>query len=305
MNHDQNTLSRIILLVIGVFLIAPNSFAWSGAGHMLIAAEAFRSLPTNVQDRAVAVLMAHPNYEKWEKDFVGTSGLNFSVYIFMRSSTWPDEIRRKGNEYDHPQWHFIDYPLKPPSFPLEPGPAPNDDILFGIQQSENVLSDTNASNQLKAVYLSWLIHLIGDLHQPLHCSSLINADFPSGDKGGNGYYIRPGERAIKMHSFWDGLLGTSSAPNPQFNYAIENQAHFPRAVLPELIDHKTAKEWSLESRSLAIEKAYLRCQLKGGKNLDEAVTLPADYGKAAKSVAERQAALAGYRLADEISRCLK
>jgi hypothetical protein len=90
----------------------------------------------------------------------------------MRSSTWPDEIRRSGNQYDYPNWHFIDYPLRPPAFPLEPSPKPTDDVLFGVAQCERTLSDTNADPELRAVYLSYLIHLIGDMHQPLHCASL-------------------------------------------------------------------------------------------------------------------------------------
>ena len=49
---------------------------------------------------------------------------------------WPDEIRRRGNPYDHPKWHYVDYPLKPPKFPVEPGPDPTDDILYGIAQCE-------------------------------------------------------------------------------------------------------------------------------------------------------------------------
>ena len=56
---------------------------------------------------------------------------------------------------------------------------------------------------------------------------------------------------------------------------------------------------------MAIEKAYLRGELKGSTNSDTAPALPADYTKAAKVVAERQAALAGYRLADEIQKYLK
>lgn len=271
----------------------------------MIAAEAYRNLQPNKQQLATKLLMAHPNYSKWEKDFAMKSNLELPIYIFMRASTWPDEIRRKGNEYDHPNWHFIDYPLKPPQFPLESGPAPDDDILYGIGQCEKFLSDTNAPDQIRGVYLSWLIHLIGDLHQPLHCSSLFTSAYPLGDKGGNNFYVRPAERAIKLHSLWDGLLGTAEAPNQQLNYAILNDHNFPREALPELHSATRPKEWSLESRSVAVEKAYLHGQLEGGTNWDTAVPLPADYTKNAKAVAERQAALAGYRLADEINQWLK
>jgi hypothetical protein len=92
------------------------------------------------------ILKAHPDYEKWEKSFTSESAnLDLPTFIFMRASTWADEIRRRGNQYNHPKWHYVDYPLKPPKFPLEPGPDPTDDILYGIGQSEKTLADTKAS----------------------------------------------------------------------------------------------------------------------------------------------------------------
>ena len=89
------------------------------------------------------------------------------------------------------------------------------------------------------------------------------------------------------------------------NYGIEIDAKYPKAALPELATSTTPKDWSLESRELAIEKAYLRGALQGSTNAETAPELPTDYTKAAKAVAERQAALAGYRLADEIQNNLK
>jgi hypothetical protein len=45
---------------------------------------------------------------------------------------------------------------------------------LAIAQSEKALADNTISPELRAVYLAWLIHLVGDLHQPLHCASLVN-----------------------------------------------------------------------------------------------------------------------------------
>jgi hypothetical protein len=61
----------------------------------------------------------------------------------------------------------------------------------------------------------------------------------------------------------------------------------------------------LESREIAVEKAYLHGELKGGTSRETAQDLPEGYTKAAKAVAEKQAALAGYRLADETQKLLK
>ncbi|MEY2428597.1 MAG: hypothetical protein QOJ40_1482, partial [Verrucomicrobiota bacterium] len=212
--------------------------------------------------------------------------------------------RRKGSPYDHPHWHYINYPLKPPRFPFEPGASPTNDILYGISQAEKGISARHESDESRAVYLSWLIHLIGDLHQPLHCSTLRNEKFPEGDKGGNDFFIKPAEQGIRLHSFWDGLLGTRSHPQSEVNEAIRLVNEYPRKSLPEL-KRGTPKKWSLDSRSLAIEKAYLHGELKGSTHPDNAPPLPQGYTKESKAVAERQAALAGYRLADEVRKYLR
>ena len=298
-------IKTVACATIGLVFLQINAFAWSVAGHYVIAAEAFRQLPPELKAQAVEVLKAHPDYAKWAKAYHPNPNFDLAAYVFMRSSTWPDEIRRSGSPYDHPDWHFIDYPLRPPAFPLEPGPKPEDDVLFGIAQCEKTLSDTNASPELRAAYLSWLIHLVGDLHQPLHCASLFTDAYPKGDRGGNDFYVKPAQHGIRLHSLWDGLLGTSASPQTQWKYAITIDTQYPRTALPELSTNSTPGSWSLQSRQQAINWAYLRGELMGGPNADSAPPLPADYTKAAKAVAERQAALAGYRLADEIEKYLK
>ncbi len=133
-------------------MLSNSAWAWGGAGHMVIAAEAYRNLSPQQKAEVFDVLQSHPDFAKWEKAYQPNADFDLAAYVFLRSSTWPDEIRRKGNPYDHPNWHFIDYPLHPPSFPLEPSPKPTDDVLYGIAQSEKVLSDTNASPER----LNWM-----------------------------------------------------------------------------------------------------------------------------------------------------
>lgn len=272
---------------------------------MVIASEAYRELSPELKAQVYEVLKAHPDYAKWARDYHPNASFDLPAYVFIRSSSWPDEIRRSGSPYDHPNWHFIDYPLRPPNFPLEADPRPTDNVLYGIAQCETTLSDTNAGAELRAVYLSYLIHLIGDMHQPLHCASFFGNAYPRGDRGGNDFYVRPAQAGVRLHGIWDGLLGSAVNPRTQWNYAIKLDAKYPRASLPELTNDTTPKSWSLESRDLAIEYGYLRGQLQGSTDAETAPALPADYTKQAKAVAEKQGALAGYRLADEIQEYLK
>jgi hypothetical protein len=295
----------VVYWVIAFVVWQSNLFGWDGAGHMLVAAEAFRQLPPELKAQAIEVLKAHPDYEQWMQAYHPNPNVGPAEYAFMRSSTWPDEIRRSGSPYDHPDWHFIDYPLRPPSFPFEPDPQPTNNVLFGVAQCEATLSDTNADPVLRAVYLSYLIHLIGDMHQPLHCESFFDDQFPKGDRGGNDFYVRLEQGGVRLHGIWDGLLGDAESPVIQWRYALKLQADFPRTSLPELKKDTTPKSWSLESRKLAIEYGYLNGFLKGGSDSENAFPLPQSYLPNAKAVAERQGALAGYRLADEIKDYLK
>src|SRR5262245_31304613 len=124
------------LLATLLLLTRVHAFAWSGQGHMTIAAIAYRDLSTNDQQRVLEVLKSHPDYAKWTNGFSGEMApADLGAYVFERASTWPDEIRRKGNSYDHPNWHFVDYPLEEPAFPDKPDPFPTNSVIYGIGQA--------------------------------------------------------------------------------------------------------------------------------------------------------------------------
>jgi hypothetical protein len=294
--------SNAVVWVAVLGLISRLSAAgWSGAGHELIAAEAYRELSPPLREKVVHVLASHPQYAQWKNaSRAEAAAPEPGLQIFMRASTWPDEIRRREGGDNHPRWHFINYPLRPPKFAVLPDSTPEDDIVYAIRVCEKSLSNPKTPLEERAVFLSWLIHLVGDVHQPLHCSSWFDADRPNGDKGGNEFFVKPKGRGISLHSFWDGLLGTSGTPQNRVNYAVAVQSEHPRKSLKEIKKERTPKEWSLEGRSIAIKYAYLHGKLEGSLNREAAPDLPEGYAKAAKAVAERQAALAGYRLADEI-----
>ncbi len=128
---------------------------------------------------------------------------------------------------------------------------------------------------------------------------------PAGDKGGNGSFVKPGERGINLHSIWDQARGSRANPRTAYTEAIRLATEHPPKNLSELVTNKTVEAWSKESRALAIEAGYLHGKLKGSKQADDAPPLPDGYTKTMKADSEKQAALAGFRLADEINRCLK
>jgi hypothetical protein len=304
-----------LFAIIPILLAISAACAWNCPGHMTVAAIAYRDLSPAEREKLDLVLKSHPRFQSWQNDFpASVPSLNLGLYVTMAASLWPDQIRNRNDASTFPNWHFVDYPLIAPSFPFRGSPMPRDDILFGIGKSEAILRSSTASAQDKAEKLSWVIHLVGDVHQPLHCAALINSVYPApeGDHGGNGFFVKASgtSEPQKLHSLWDGLLGVGTVADEgltrsALNTAIRLQTLYPRSTLPEVQSHRSVKSWSKESRQSAIHDAYLDGTLPPGENATNATILPVGYTRHAKEIAERRIALAGYRLADEIRRTIR
>ena len=90
-------MKRIFSVVCLISAFAASQFnlpAWDGAGHMMIAAEAFSQLPPELKAQAIEVLKEHPDYQQWVAAYHPNPSCDLAAYVFMRSSTWPDAIRR-------------------------------------------------------------------------------------------------------------------------------------------------------------------------------------------------------------------
>ncbi len=293
------------VIVLGFLAAACPARAWNGPGHMLVAVIAYDQLTPPQRARLLTILESHPAFAKWQaaapKD---APDFDLGRYVFMRASTWPDDIRKSGDPYDHPPWHHVDFPLTPPDFPLEEPPA-TENLFTALANGENVLTDPNASALDRAAYLCWVEHLVGDVMQPLHGGTLIDADHPKpeGDHNGGLFFVNLGGIAMQLHWYWDCLGVTTSDLRELTARAGELEKTYPRASLPELTATRDVRGWALESRQLAIDAVYLKGGLPGGYDEKATLpTLPSDYVATGRRLAERRIVLAGYRLADELTR---
>lgn len=293
----------LVAILAGALCLPKSGLAWSRTGHMIIAAMAYRDLPPDLQEKYTSLLKYHPEYEAWLADYNAFSvEIDLGEYLFMEASIWPDQIRRSGNKFDHPTWHYTNFPVIPPGFPLEETLTPEDDVLFGIAQSKRYLVDESASESVRAAHLSWILHLVGDMHQPLHTVALVNNTYPDGDRGGNDIYVRVNadKKAINLHAFWDSLLGTRHDVRKARNEATRLR----QTIEGPLVERKEkVREWALEVRALAIQAVYLDGALAGTtKELqDQAPVLPVGYTSRATAVAEQQAVIAAKRMAYVLS----
>jgi len=292
---------RTIAIALSV-LAAGACWSWNATGHMLTAAIGYERLPTETRAKVDAILKAHPDYAKWSSEYEKRGGgVGLGRYAFMQASAWPDVIRRSGSPYDHAAWHYVDYPLTA-KIDLSPeSPTPQDDVLFGLGQCESRLKSAATSQEEKAIYLAWMLHLVGDVHMPLHSTALVNDRYtaPEGDRGGNDFWIKDGGEASNLHSLWDNLPGRSR--DPLQIVAMAKVLNPPGQVT----DAGTPQSWSMESYAVARAITYQYLGLKGGDKKNAAIELPAGYKDRARRKAMERVTLAGVRISETLKNWLR
>lgn len=308
-------LSRLSVILI-LSIHASLSFAWNNFGHEVVADAAYNKLTPAMKARVSVLLKHNPNYDDWIN---GVPADQQDEVAFMKAATWPDHIKGKNTGYIddgedphgaeasqnvgysdklmHKYWHYYDTPFSPDNTPLMQPKVPN--AQTQIEAFRKTLSDPNASDELKSYDLVWLLHLVGDVQQPLHATSRFTQDDTDGDIGGNDVHLcSPTSNTCsgKLHSFWDGVLGSSTriASIQQFASALPK----PTAKQAAISD---SSKWLEESFKAAKKSVYI-------DPIGETIgpfTLPPEYKTKAKALARKRAALAGARLANLINDELK
>jgi len=307
---------KYLFSILCFLFIAPAAHAWNKAGHMVTGAIAYQVLKAETPEaipKIVALLKAHPSYEQyWAKQLAKLAEEDRDEALFMIAARWADDIRNI-KEFDHPTWHYINIPYKPAGEPetLETAPPLPVNILTALHSNLDIASGKGPEDQrtpaARALAASWLFHLTGDVHQPLHAVTLFTREFriPAGDRGGTFFFIRPkpDAKAITLHKLWDDLLlGTDDfrdARNTATEIRLDKE--LAKEKLTELKEADLEKWASVESFTTAKEKVYaFNGQMISGAKAGgaEAPVLPEGYLAQAKQIAHRRAALAGYRLAE-------
>lgn len=305
----MNFIPRAFLVAI---LCAAPCGAWNRAGHMVSGAFVYSLLERNDPQALAhwtAVLKRHPHYEsRWRERVERARPEDRDQSVWMLAARWPDDIRGDP-DYDQPLWHFINYPYKPAGQPdsvTTVGPA-DVNIVTAYRVNLDVLK-RDAPDPEKAVALCWVLHLVGDVHQPLHTVKLFTTEFPApvGDRGGTLFYIRvtADSEVISLHKFWDDLILGSEDFRAARNEAIRIRNARPPRVLVELAKQPSEADfpsWAeVEGVALARSQVYLAGRLSGSANGEVGPLLPEGYAKDARPVAEHRLALAAHRLASLI-----
>ncbi len=299
----------IVLLVMFATLISSRpTLGWNDKGHMVIARLAWLKLDDEQRQAATSILKTHPHYDEY---LAAERPMEVSAeeWAFMRASYWPDWVRSNhSDQYNQPSWHYITAGFVPPGSSLksESLVANNPNVVSQIRQCVEKLRDGTAAE--RPIYLCWLLHLTGDIHQPLHCCSLLSEAFPEGDRGGNLALVRIADGIpVQLHPTWDNLLGTNG-DWPGIQQAVAELDQLERADGPQPAwaqDHSAADAWAKEGFELAKRYAYLNgdlrpANLQSNPAVDAVPSLAPMYLKDAEGVARQAAVRAGNRLANAL-----
>jgi hypothetical protein len=110
------------------------------------------------------------------------------------ASTWADEMRSNPDFRQYAPWHYANMPLDVSYAQSEK--SSKGDIVQAIKLCKSKLKNDNTSLEEKAFYLRFLVHLVGDIHQPLHVGR-------SEDRGGNSIKVKWFGKDTNLHRVWD------------------------------------------------------------------------------------------------------
>jgi hypothetical protein len=198
---------------------------WYYSGHRLVA--------------RIAVLRLTPNTAEAIKDILGGQSL-------PDASTWADEI--KMQRPDTKPLHYVNIPLNATEY-LPSQYCPDGRCLIAaIEDDRRILGDSTAPTAQRAEALRFLVHFIGDLHQPLHVSN-------NRDEGGNNRMVVFLGTTRKLHEVWDGELmeATRLSDDQYFTRLRRKMDSLDLAAL----ERGTVVDWAMEGHKVAAQHAYL------------------------------------------------
>ncbi len=259
-------LKRVMILwAVGLMAGAPG-WSWGPDGHRLIAEIAWKHATEAVRAEVVKLL---PEGE-----------------TLISVAPWADEVRPQRRETA--PWHYINIPVEAPRGDWRPY-CPNDEcIITAVQRFAARLADRQLSAAEREEALRFLVHFVGDLHQPLHCGD-------RRDRGGNDVPVVFRGRPTNLHSIWDTPLLAETLQREGVRDRLLREAG------PDEFGLATAGDpgqWVWDSHRASGEAAYAALPPERPALLD------GEYAERAYPVIEQQIRLAGLRLAAMLNRAL-
>jgi len=272
------------------------ALAWGDDGHKVVALIAQSFLETDVRTRVNALLAADMD--------------SLTSHDIASAATWADKFRDSnigGARQRTRQWHFVDieltapdldqacfnHPALPPGTVASNGPA-DDCVIDKIEEFAKELANSATDLEEQVVALKFLLHFVGDLHQPLHASD-------DHDRGGNDKKVAASWiKAGNLHHYWD----------TEFVDLLETDA---KSIASDLIGHISkdqAQQWPAGSPSDWAKESFLVAKTDAYGLLSDPSSggsygLSDKYVKTATADVALQLSKAGVRLAFVLNNALR
>ncbi|HJN95279.1 MAG: hypothetical protein CMQ15_02440 [Gammaproteobacteria bacterium] len=316
-----------LLSLLALFTSAPTVIAWDSIGHRVTAAVALQFISDDKQSLLLELLGQHPRFEEdfldAMPDFIaqGSTAMR-QEWLLGQAAFWPDIARgippAARDRYNHPSWHFIDGAwvrgaalsqgniyigiARFPDIQGEEAATIREEsmvhnVITALDYNARVLREADRPAADRAVALCWLLHLVGDLHQPLHTGALFSATvLEEGDRGGNGIPTDDGT----LHARWDRALRDDGIADS----VARVLAQITRPSRPRIRGVESDwTEWLSESRQLLRSVVYseeMRAEIAAADRLQREIqlsNLSESYITQMKQISQQRLGLAGLRLA--------
>ena len=209
-----------VLLGAFIFLSLPGrAWPWGCGGHQAVAMIAEKHMSAHALAMANQLLRSQPIDPTLPRFCTGAGS-----DLMADSATWADDLRRVRPEAS--PWHYIDIPRDAPRSALaEFCPAATGCVTSALAHQIALLRSDSTDPKLRADALRFVIHFVGDLHQPLHCVS-------NNDEGGN---------CVPINFFGN----APEEKNPQFeSYSPNLHAIWDYAIIVRIKGKETVEQWA-------------------------------------------------------------
>jgi hypothetical protein len=225
---------------------------------------------------------------------------------FVESACWPDLVKTFSFEAFNSA-HYIDRPYNPQGMVNATGPETN--IVWAINNILNTLQGQTAQTAPleTSMALRYLIHFLGDLHQPLHATTLWSNVFPNGDQGGNLFPIEFNSDIKELHALWDSCIGVyeNDMQLPMNESAWQTVEQWAKWAMGNYTRQDLAIELQVTDFNKISIESYLKAVTYAYEGIEYGGTPSQEYLETRFEVVQKQLALGGYRLSDALVRALK
>lgn len=284
---------RILLALLAVMavFVPQRSWAWGPVGHSTVALIARSYLTPRAQARVEEILAADPD--------------TLTGRAMADRANWADAWR-----LTHPEtfnWHFVDTEIDdgdmnaacygfPVQGPLASAGPADDCVVNKIDAFSRELGDPKTSDAERLLALKFLLHFIGDMHQPLHSTD-------NHDRGGNCVLLNVGtEKPSNLHAYWDVAVISRMTTGP---HAFAAQLRTPMtAAQKRQWERGDARAWAKETFELGKRTAYSVPTTPGCDPNVAPITLPDSYEAMARQTITMQLQKAGVRMAKVLNAAL-